>query len=185
MVQSLGSNAIGASFFPQQASAIHLNTTSSTQESEIVHEGIIASEQRRSNQPEHRAIILDYREDGSIYRGVLTFTATKAVHVDLSHRIPIDNVTFSKIDKKTFGELFLHHSVNFPGTISAPTFIVPDYGNSPPYFSASIPFVASGLQLISPKGEPFVAVYEVSAEIVKPTIINHIENALTNTSTNN
>lgn len=162
----------------QQALAVHLNTTSSTQEKEIVYQGIIVSEQRRPNELAHRAILLDYRQDGSIYRGTLTFTSTKPVQVDLSHIVPVDNATLSQIDKKTFGELYLYHSKNFPGTISAPTFITPDYGTSPPYYAASIPFVASAIQLISPSGEAFIAVYEVSAEVVKPQIVDHIREAI-------
>ncbi len=64
---------------------------------------------------------------------------------------------------------------NFPGTISAPTFLTPEYGISPPYYAASIPFVSSAIQLISPWGKEFIAVYEVSAEVLKPQVVNHIE----------
>ncbi|MGB7636913.1 MAG: hypothetical protein WBL88_05005, partial [Nitrososphaeraceae archaeon] len=46
-----------------------------------------------------------------------------------------------------------------------------------PYFSASIPFVASSVVLRT-NGEPFIVAYEVSADIVQPTkIIKHLENA--------
>jgi hypothetical protein len=56
---------------------------------------------------------------------------------------------------------------------------------SSPYFSASISFVASQVVLRSNVG-PFIAAYEVSADIVQPKIIKHFENAtVTNTSTNN
>ena len=72
---------------------------------------------------------------------------------------------------------------NVEGNISAPSKIVPDYrgGTSSPYFSASIPFVAS--QVVLRSNEPFIAAYEVSADIVQPKIIKHLENATINTNT--
>jgi hypothetical protein len=75
-----------------------------------------------------------------------------------------------------------------PGIVSAPSRITPDYGINPPYFSASIPFVGSSLFLSTMSGEydPFVAVYEVSAEIIQPQHIVDLHglNADTNTNTN-
>jgi len=48
-----------------------------------------------------------------------------------------------------------------------------------------LPFVASSVVLRT-NGEPFIAAYEVSADIVQPKIIKHLENAtLTSTTTNN
>lgn len=55
-----------------------------------------------------------------------------------------------------------------PGIISVPSVLIPDYGSSPPYFSASIPFVASSVWLRTPHGDPFIAVYEVVAKVVQP-----------------
>jgi hypothetical protein len=76
-------------------------------------------------------------------------------------------------------------SGNIEGNISAPSKIIPDYsGRSSPYFSASIPFVASQVVLRSNVG-PFIAAYEVSADIVQPKIIKHLENATTTTTTTN
>jgi hypothetical protein len=64
---------------------------------------------------------------------------------------------------------------------------MPDYsGSIPPYFSASIPFVA-GSVVRRTNGEPFIAAYEVSADIIQRKIIKHLENATvssTATSTN-
>ena len=84
------------------------------------------------------------------------------------------------------GKLFVRHLTAFPGNISAVSRIIPDYrgGSTSPYFSASIPFVASSVVLRT-NGEPFIAAYEVSADIVQPKIIKHIENAtVTSTTTN-
>jgi hypothetical protein len=53
----------------------------------------------------------------------------------------------------------------------------------PPFFSASVPFVGS--QVVLRSNEPFIAAYDVSAEIVQPEIIRHLENATVTTTTNN
>jgi hypothetical protein len=167
--------------FLQQAFATHMDTAASN-ETTIVHQGIMASNPSPQvkllpNETLQAAVILPLRNDGSIYEGVLTFTATKPVEVTFNHRIPIDNTTLSQIDMQKHGKLFVRHLIPFPGNISAPSKIIPDYSeSSSPYFSASIPFVASTVVLRT-SGEPFIAVYEVHAEILQPKVINHLENA--------
>jgi hypothetical protein len=72
--------------------------------------------------------------------------------------------------------------IAFPGNISAISRIISDYsGSTSPYFSASIPFIASSVVLRTNE-EPFITAYEVSADIIQPKIIKHLENA---TTTNN
>jgi hypothetical protein len=171
-----------------QAFATHMQTATSNEKS-VVHQGIIASGPNPQIKPEpnegrQSAVILPYRSDGSIYRGVLTYTATKPVEVTLSHRIPIDNTTLSQLNVQKHGKLFVRHLTAFPGNISAPSRIIPDYrgGSTSPYFAASIPFVASSVVLRT-NGEPFIAAYEISADIVHPQIIKHLENATLPTST--
>ncbi len=138
--------------------------------------------------------ILPHRDDGASYRGILTFTATEPVDVGIGHRVPWGNSSFSKIESEEISELFkvTHNDkgeLGVPGIVSAPSRITPDYGINPPYFSASIPFVGSSLFLSTMSGEyePFVAVYDVSADIIQPTEFVdldglHIGNS-TNTST--
>jgi hypothetical protein len=175
--------------FLQQAFANHMDTATSN-ETTIVHQGIIASSPNpqikpRPNEQLQSVVVLPYRIDGSIYKGVLTFTATKRVEVTFSHRIPIDNTTLSQLDIQKFGKLFVRDLTAFPGNISAISRIIPDYsGSTSPYFSASIPFVASSVVLRTNE-VPFIAAYEVSADIVQPKIIKHLENAtaITTTST--
>ena len=169
-----------------QAFATHMDTATSNEKT-IVHQGIVASSPNpqivpQPNKQNQSVVILPYRIDGSIYKGVLTFTATKPVEVTFNHRIPIDNTTLSELDMQKFGKLFVRHLTAFPGNISAISRIIPDYsGSTSPYFSASIPFVASTVVLRT-NGEPFIAAYEVSADIVQPKIIKHLENATTTTS---
>lgn len=100
-------------------------------------------------------------------------------------RLPVDNGTLSQIDFQKYGELS-HWIRNIPGqhnldnqtAMHIITSIVPDYGISPPFFSASIPFVAHGVTLwccsTNLSGEPFIAGYEVYAKLVEPAIVNDI-----------
>jgi hypothetical protein len=172
--------------YNHQAFATHMDTATSNEKT-VVHQGIIASGKSPQVKPARgqTVTILPFRNDGSLYSGVLTFTATKPVEVILGHRIPVDNTTLVQIDKQKFGELHVRHLAILQGNISAPSRIIPDYrgGSSSPYFSASIPFVASSV-ILGTNGEPFIAAYEVAADIVQPKIIKHIENATTSTITN-
>jgi hypothetical protein len=167
--------------------ATHMGTATS-QETTVLHQAIIASSPSPQIEPQpneqlQSVVVLPYRNDGSIYAGVLTFTATKPVEVTLQHRIPIDNTTLSQIDTQKFGSLFVRNLTAFPGNVSAPSRIIPDYsGSASPYFSASIPFVASSVVLRTNE-EPFIAAYEVYADIIqRPKIIKHLENATTSTN---
>jgi hypothetical protein len=179
-------NFVNNIIYNHQAFATHMDTATSNEKT-IVHQGIVASSPNpqikpQPNKQNQSVVILPYRIDGSIYKGVLTFTATKPVEVTFSHRIPIDNTTLSQLDMQKFGKLFIRHLTAFPGNISAISRIIPDYsGSTSPYFSASIPFVASSVVLRTNE-VPFIAAYEVSADIVQPKIIKHLENA---TTTNN
>jgi hypothetical protein len=170
-----------------QAFATHMDTATSNEKT-IVHQGIIASSPSPQIKPGpnenlQSVLILPHRGDGLIYRGILTYTATKPTEVTLQHRIPIDNATLSQLDMQKHGKLFVRHSTAFPGNILTPSRIIPDYrgASTSPYFSASIPFVASSV-LLRTNGEPFIAAYEVSADIVQPKIIKHLENATLPTS---
>jgi hypothetical protein len=120
----------------------------------------------------------------------LTFTASKPVEVLFGHRLNIDNKTLSNVDIKKFGDLFLVNPIhpNAGYVLSAPTVIKQDYkGSAPPYFSASIPFVASSVVLRTLGGIPFIAVYEVSAHVGQPQLINNLTTAAAQNpnSTNN
>jgi hypothetical protein len=180
-------NLVDNIIYNHQAFATHMDTATSNEKT-IVHQGIVASSPNpqilpQPNKQNQSVVILPYRIDGSIYKGVLTFTATKPVEVTFSHRIPIDNTTLSQLDMQKFGKLFVRHLTAFPGNISAISRIIPDYrgGSTSPYFSASIPFVASSVVLRTNE-VPFIAAYEVSADIVQPKIIKHLENATTATN---
>jgi hypothetical protein len=160
-----------------QQSSVGMNSNASGY---ILHRGIISSERGQPEQLKvQRTIILQHRQDGKDYTGTLTFTAT-------GHRLIIDNKTLSNIDTKKFGDLFLVNPIhpNAGYVLSAPTIIKPDYkGSSPPYLSASIPFVASSVVLRTLGGIPFIAVYEVSAHVGQPQFINNITRSMNSNST--
>ena len=173
--------------FLPQVFATHMDTATSSEKT-IVHQGIIASSPSPQIQPgpnEHlqTVVVLPYRSDSSIYKGILSYTATKPVEVTFNHRIPLDNASFSQLDMEKFGKMFVRHLTAFPGNISAIGRIIPDYsGSISPYFSASIPFVSSSIVLRT-NNDPFIAAYEVYADLVQPKVIEHLENAtVANTS---
>jgi hypothetical protein len=174
--------------FLPQAFATHMDTATSN-ESTVVHQGIIASSPSPQiipgpNERLQTAVVLPYRIDGSIYKGIISFTATKPVEVTFNHRIPIDNATHSQLDMEKFGKMFVRHLTAFPGNISAIGRMIPDYsGSTSPYFSASIPFVSSSVVLRT-NDVPFIAAYEVFADIVQPKVIEHLENATVANTTN-
>jgi hypothetical protein len=182
-------NAIhGSDDFFAQVFATHMDTATSDEKT-VVHQGIIASSPSpqiipRPNEHLQTVVVLPYRSDGSIYKGILSFTATKPVEVTFNHRIPLDNATLSQLDMEKFGKMFIRHLTAFPGNISAIGRIIPDYsGSTSPYFSASMPFVSSSVVLRT-NDEPFIAAYEVYADIVQPKVINHLENATVTNTTN-
>lgn len=146
----------------------------------IVHRGIVSSEVPvhivpRAGEENHAVEILHHRPDGATYSGILTFTSTKPVEVGFGHRLHLDNSTLSQFETEMLGDLYTRHYVNnsehiTPGIISVPSRIIPDYGVSPAYFSASIPFVGSSV-FLTIDGEPFVAVYEVVADVLQPQLV--------------
>ena len=174
--------------FLAQVFATHMDTATSDEKT-VVHQGIIASSPSpqivpRPNEHLQTVVVLPYRSDGSIYKGILSFTATKPVEVTFNHRISLDNATLSQLDMEKFGKMFIRHLTAFPGNISAIGRIIPDYsGSTSPYFSASMPFVSSSVVLRT-NDEPFIAAYEVYADIVQPKVINHLENATVTNTTN-
>ena len=164
-------------------------TTNSTVEKDILQQGMITSSQARQNETSQLAVILPHRADGKSYTGILTFSASRPVEVGLLQRVSIDNDTLSKIDLQKFGETFpnwirdisTQHKLDNNTAMQIISSIIPDYGISTPFFTASIPFVANGVALWSSSGEPFITSYQVSAKLGQPEIVNDIEITTNNT----
>jgi hypothetical protein len=108
-----------------------MDTANSTEKT-ILHQGIIASEKPTQirtlpNETVEVVTILPFRTDGGVYKGTLTYTATKPVEVTLGHKIPIDNATLSQLETQKHGKMFVRHLIgNLEGNISAPSKILPD-----------------------------------------------------------
>ena len=83
---------------------ISSNVTSDTankviSEQPILLRGIVSSEDfnnvtLKAGEDPHGPPLLPNRIDGTIYTGIVTFTATKPVEVGFSHRLNIDNNNF-------------------------------------------------------------------------------------------
>jgi hypothetical protein len=144
-------------------------------------QGLVSSTKSGPNETAQVALILPHRPDGMIYSGVLTYSASSPVEIGLLSRISVDNATLSQIINQ-----FGNSSPNWIDSASSihnltqavPQIIAgiqPDYGSSTPYYSASIPFVASGVGLWSPVDKPFLVSYQLSAKLIQPEIVNNVD----------
>jgi hypothetical protein len=150
---------------PHTASATpsSVNTTGA-QPQRIIQQGVVTS----SNDPlpgheaHQSAVILKLRNDNALYDGILTFTASKPVEVQVLHRST--NSTTPTIPEE-FGTL---NVLPLPGNAGSVTIsnIIPDYPDDS--FVASVPFSGNAISLHNIEGEPFVASYSVAANVDGP-----------------
>ncbi len=162
----------------QQALAQPANTTSTTApkpkatqplNKPFVVQGTISSTtDALPGQKGQVAVILSPRaENNAVYTGVLTFTATKAVDVQVYQAYTVNNDTQSKIPKG-FGTVTTTTLPNGK-KVTISTVASGD--------SASIPFTASSLALHSKGNSPFVATYTVSASATTATTSDNLASA--------
>src|SRR5215212_2581767 len=144
----------------------------------IVRQGTITSIQDPlPGHEEHQAaILLPLRQDGSIYSGVLTYTASAPVEVVIANVQTLNETEQSMLNvtEDGFGTLLTSPLDN--QTSIAITIITPPYGDTP-VPSASIPFAGNALWLHTLDGTPFVANYAVSAQVLPAETQNSISNA--------
>src|SRR5215213_640624 len=144
----------------------------------IVRQGTITSIQDPlPGHEEHQAaILLPLRQDGSIYSGVLTYTASAPVEVVIADVQTLNETEQSMLNvtEDGFGTLLTSPLDN--QTSIAITLITPPYGDTP-VPSASIPFAGNALWLHTLDGTPFVANYAVSAQVLPAETQNSISNA--------
>lgn len=117
-----------------------------------------ATRNQYNNTNEEYATVLAPRSDGSIYSGVITFTASDPVRLEIQHPISLDNKTVN--NKQLQG--IIKYSNNQPISASS---IVPNYSDD--HFSSSIFFTGKALEFAYEK--PFVVMYTVSADADKFT----------------
>src|SRR5918992_4728528 len=148
-------------------------------EDAIVRQGTVTSEQDPlPGHEEHQmASILPLRQDGSIYTGVLTFTATEPVEVVVLNMQTLNETEQAILNGTEDGELGTLITSQIDNQTSiALNIITPPYGDTP-VPSASIPFAGNALWLHSLEGTPFAASYAVSAQVVSAETMNNINNA--------
>jgi plastocyanin len=147
------------------------------EEETIILQGTVTSSQDPllGHEEHQMATILPFRQDGVIYEGVLTYTATEPVEVVILN-IQILNETEQQVlnateDDGEFGTLLTSQLDN--QTSLAISYITPDYGDSPAP-SASIPIAGNAVWLHTLSGEPFAATFAVSAQVQTPEIRNNV-----------
>jgi hypothetical protein len=126
---------------------------------------------------EQRATILPLTQDGSIYSGVLTYTASEPVNVVILNIQNLNETERALLnatgDDAELGPLLTAQLDN--QTSIAITQITPQYGDSPAP-SASIPFAGNAVWLHLAEDTPFSATYAVSAQTQQPETMNNISN---------
>ena len=146
----------------------------------IVRQGTVTSEPvpLPGFEGQQRATILPLRQDGSVYSGVLTYTASEPVNFVVLNTQTLNETEQSILnvteDEDGFGTLLTVPLDN--QTTIALNIITPTYGETP-VPSASIPFTGSAVWLHTLEDTPFVANYAVSAQVLPAESQNVISNA--------
>jgi hypothetical protein len=110
------------------------------------------------------ALILPPRDDGAIYQGTFTYTASKPVEVvileNFSNESAVDPA-YGSIATAPLGE----------GTVAI-SLLTPQYNS--PINAASLPFAGNALALHTLNGDPFAATYTVTGDVEQPQTFNLI-----------
>ncbi len=114
---------------------------------------------------EYVAAVLKPRDDGAVYSGVLTYTASKGVNVEIWHAYNPGNT--SALASKTFGSV---KTASYNGM----TVAVVDL--SPSGASGSVPF--SGNAVLLHATSPFTVTYTVNAVAQPAKTTNNVQSAM-------
>jgi hypothetical protein len=145
----------------------------------IVRQGTVTSapEPTPGHEGHQYATVLPLRQDGSVYTGVLTYTASVPVEVVVLNVQTLNETERAVLNATAddgFGTLLTTPLDN--ETSIAISVITPPYGDTP-IPSASIPVTGNAVWLHTLDGTPFVANYAVSAQVVPAETMNVISNA--------
>jgi hypothetical protein len=134
------------------------------QPQKIVQQGVVTSstDPLPGHEAHQSAVILKLRNDNSLYDGILTFTASNPVEVQILHRSL--NSTTPTIPEE-FGTLNVLPLPGNAGTVTISN-IIPEYPEGA--FVATVPFSGNAISLHNIDGDPFVASYSVAANIDGP-----------------
>jgi hypothetical protein len=140
----------------------------------IVRQGTVTSSQ--DPLPGHEgmqmATILPFRQDGTVYSGVLTYTSTTPVEVVTLNMQTLNETEqdiLNATDDGEFGVLFT--SKLDDQTSLSSSYIIPSYAGLP-IPSASVPFVGNAVWLHTIDGTPFSATFAVNALVLPSQIQN-------------
>jgi plastocyanin len=174
-------NSLIANAQSPQGITSQLVTQQQQEEAEsIVLQGTVTSSQDPlpGHEEHQRATILPFRQDGVIYSGVLTYTATEPVEVVVLNLQTLNETERAILnateDDGGFGTL-VTSQLDDQTSLSI-SYITPPYGDSPAP-SASIPFAGNAVWLHTLSGEPFAATFVVGAEVLPTQIQNSINNS--------
>jgi hypothetical protein len=110
------------------------------------------------------ALVAPPREDGKIWSGVVTFTASKAVDIVVLH--PYDRPEIVATNQ-SFGEPLNAPNPFAPGQNIAIALMTKQTDR--PIFAGSLPFTGTALAFHTTTGEPFTVSYTLDAEAKSPT----------------
>lgn len=126
--------------------------------------------------------LLPARDDGRVYVGWITFTATRPIMVIPTQNYGVGNETFGT----DFSDLLVFPG-GFNGALVAAPLITPQYGNQvqtqipvPETYSATVPFAGSGLSVGNLNGEAFLITYTINAVTHVPEVVDDVASAVTN-----
>jgi hypothetical protein len=146
--------------------------TAATQEPPVnqnfVRQGTVASGQDPlpGHESHELAFVLPPRNDGGVYSGVLTYTASKPVEVVVLHNYDPQNSTAAP---EAYGTELTSPLPDGTGNVAITLF-------QPPYEaginSASVPFTGNALALHMLEDDPFTATYTVNAFATQPENAN-------------
>jgi hypothetical protein len=134
----------------------------------FVRQGTVASEQDPlpGHEAHEIAFVLPPRNDGAVYSGVLTYTASKPVEVVVLHKYDPQNSTDVP---EAYGTELTSTLPGDGGNVAITLF-------RPPYEaginSASVPFTGNALALHTLEDDPFTATYTVNAFATQPEDAN-------------
>jgi len=184
LVGQLPSSAIAASPYMDNSSGQEQIAMSDEahwkNQTQVVKQGTLSSPGEVAG-PFQVIDILPAREDGNVYVGSITFTATKPIFVAPIQTFGVANETLDS----TFGDLIV-----FPGgpngTLISPAIITPQYSAPiesqipiPETYSASVPFAGNGLAVGNLNGERFLISYTLEARVYVPEIEDDVQSAVT------
>jgi hypothetical protein len=116
---------------------------------------------------ENVAVILPLRNDGGLYTGVVTFTSSKGVNVQVWNVLSGVNPSTTTIGRD-FGSLAISPSPNGKGFVATT-----DVGDRAE--SGSVPFAGNALALVG--RAPFIATYSVTAQATAGKVTNNLTSA--------